>query len=135
LLFREDAFFKYHLKVAKVVEQVRVLEISRFLRFMMRVDNRSFQAANCLDIAAQELHGNGEPDSHTIAAKIETCVEEADRNLCDMYHVMNLQRLELRIHLRRILLSLTSVQPQLPKRFATSAHFFLQGASGTTNPR
>ncbi len=75
------------------MEQVRVREISRALPFMMRFDYGSFQAAHCLDIAAQELHSNGEPDSHTIAAKIETCVEEADRNLSDMYHVMNLQRL------------------------------------------
>ncbi len=53
-----------------------------------------WQAANCLDIAAQELHSSSEPDAHTIAAKIETCVEEADRNLSDVYHVMNLQRLK-----------------------------------------
>jgi hypothetical protein len=50
------------------------------------------QAANCLDIAAQELQSSGDPNADTIAAKVEACIDEADRNLADMYHVMNLQR-------------------------------------------
>lgn len=66
---REDSFFKYHLKVAKVVEQ----------------------AANCLDIASQELQNSGDPLVENIAAKMEICIDDADRNLGDMYHVMNLQ--------------------------------------------
>jgi hypothetical protein len=45
-----------------------------------------------LDIAAQELQHNGDPHAETVAAKIDTCVDDADRNLGDMYHVMNLQR-------------------------------------------
>ncbi len=97
------------------------------------IDVQKLQAANCLDIASQELHSSGEPDAQTLAAKIETCVEEADRNLSDVYHVMNLLRLQYSsafpIFFHRFL------QPPLPKRFASSAHFFLQRAVRTTDSR
>ncbi len=56
-------------------------------------DIGNWQAANCLDIAAQELQNSGELDAQTVAAKVERIVDDADRNLTDIYHVMNLQRL------------------------------------------
>ena len=46
-----------------------------------------------MDIAAQELQNSGELDAQTVAAKVERIVDDADRNLTDIYHVMNLQRL------------------------------------------
>jgi len=54
------------------------------------------QAANCLEIAAQELQNSIEPDPQTIAAKVEESVDTADRALTDMYRVMQFQRLQCR---------------------------------------
>jgi hypothetical protein len=48
-----------------------------------------------LDIAAEELQNSGELDAQTVAAKVERIVDDADRNLTDIYHVMNLQRLHV----------------------------------------
>ena len=45
-----------------------------------------------MDIAAEELQNSGELDAQTVAAKVERIVDDADRNLTDIYHVMNLQR-------------------------------------------
>jgi hypothetical protein len=87
-----------------------------------------------LDIASQELQNSGDPLVENIAAKMEICIDDADRNLGDMYHVMNLQRLN-RFFNEWELFNPDFFQPPLSKRFAAAAHFPLQRTIRITGSR